>query len=66
MQNLRKTGKHLLAEEKEKDLKKLEDDDKKLKDLKKQREEAKKRKGVISKMFNAQHDNEIEELEKES
>ena len=66
MQNLRKTGKHLLAEEKEKDLKKLEDDDKKLKDLKKQREEAKKRKGVIGTMFNAQHDNEIEELEKES
>ena len=56
----------MLAEEKEKDLKKLEDDDKKLKDLKKQREEAKKRKGVIGKMFNAQHDNEIEELEKES
>ena len=44
----------------------MEDDDKKLKDLKKQREEAKKRKGVIGTMFNAQHDNEIEELEKES
>jgi hypothetical protein len=32
---LRKTGKHLLAEEKEKDYKKLEDEDKKLQELKK-------------------------------
>jgi hypothetical protein len=66
LQNLRKTGKHLLAEEKEKDFKKLEDEDLKLKDLKKQREEAKRRKNVIGKMFKGNDDNEIEELEKES
>ncbi len=34
LQNLRKTGKQQLAEEKEKGLKKIEDEDKKLKELK--------------------------------
>jgi len=63
---LRKTGKQLLAEEKEKDLKKLEDEDKKLQELKKKKDAANIRKSLIGNMFKGQQDNEIEELEKES
>jgi hypothetical protein len=64
---LRKTGKQQLAEVKEKDLRRLEDEDKKLKELKKQKEDAKRRKSMIGNMFKGgQQDNEIEELEKES
>ena len=64
---MRKTGKQQLAEVKEKDLRRLEDEDKKLKELKKQKEDAKRRKSMIGNMFKGgQQDNEIEELEKES
>lgn len=56
-----------MAEVKEKDLRRLEDEDKKLKELKKQKEDAKRRKSMIGNMFKGgQQDNEIEELEKES
>ena len=63
---MRKTGKQLLAEEKEKDLKKLEDEDKKLQELKKKTDAANRRKSLIGNMFKGQQDNQIEELEKES
>ena len=40
-----------MAEVKEKDLRRLEDEDKKLKELKKQKEDAKRRKSMIGNMF---------------
>ena len=66
LQNLRKTGKEKLALEKEKEIKKLEEDDDKISQLRKNLlEDGKNKKGMFSKMFKNKDKEELEKLEKQ-